>query len=301
MDSAFIGTTDMTTLFPSLIVLSFLSSAYADDRVAALQSLDRDLQASIRSLKSDITVFHYRFKNEASGQDDLAALKRTADRFQSAPYNGEAFGDGLYAAANPFISAHYGGASGLTGGNRSVDWKLAVITLKAGTKVLDLHQESKDLLTGNYVQLSSETLTLLAKAYSCRVKEARARFSTIFFSPPACLEVLKDFIRTREISAIIYDWGQSQIEGCADHSAATVIYDGKILDASTVEVFTAESATRSPTQRFLFTAARENRGIVFAFYTQSKFMLRAWEKLGLVPEHRNPAYRAWRDSMLYCR
>lgn len=279
--------------FVIITFLSIVSLCGADDKLEAINSLQKDFQTSILNLEDDKLVFNYRdFSVQQNKTFDQAILdmKNKANSFYFKSYSGGQMGNGLYAASNPFQSSNYGGDS----------WLLSIITIPAGTKVLDIHKESSDWKDGNRITLSKQTVSLLKQAFKCDILNETSHFTIAFLFSPQCLNAFKEFVKEFKISAVIYDWSKSAVDGCNETSAAMVIYDQDIFNEKNVKFLGDISTDDLQMKKIIKKSAFDNKNKVFEFGAPTDFMLRYLQSISISDTKDQEIYEKWREKMLFC-
>ena len=202
-----------------------------DTAAATLVSV---LQSRLVLLDRDVTTFHY----ESASYPTLPTLDQVHGQltggperfFNTALYNGDMQGIGLYLATDPSSSRSYGNSEPF----------LYVIPLKKGTRILNLEKSStsqelqviKDLAT-NYACLSADDYQANFDSFSDVTKAFRNSKRL------ECRTIITDAFAQMGVEAILYSYSSdSYARGCRMRNEAFNLLSSRAIKMNEVALFT---------------------------------------------------------------
>jgi hypothetical protein len=209
------------TLKFSLAALAWVVSASTaqagDDSLMSKAEIEKDLieRASpwVRKIPRDTYLFHYRPREESEKGYVVPQDQRLADHF-SAYIRGtiddpnaklrvlgfhDWFGDGLYAALDPMISANYGAPRGMWGGNDRHPWVLYRFTLRAGSRYWNI-------VSSWQVIFPKKLRKSLIAQYGCHADTLNKLLILNTEKAIPCRPLVRTIISELGVDAILYQW-----------------------------------------------------------------------------------------------
>jgi hypothetical protein len=199
-------------------VLGSVSPAFAEtDFSAGQEELQREIiekaRPWVRKFTQDTYLFHYRPRPKNSQGYVEPYDSRVVNYYNQ--YIRETidepnaslrilgfhdwFGEGVYAALDPIISANYGGPRGMWGGNDDHPWTLYRFTMREGSKYLSV-------VSWRVITFPKKLRKALRAKFGC---EATNMYDLLVLNTEKaknCRPLVRAIIAELEVDAILYPW-----------------------------------------------------------------------------------------------
>jgi hypothetical protein len=204
--------------FAIFMALGTVQAAPAEiDESSSAEEIQHDIiekaRLWIRKFNRDTYLFHYRPRPETHQGYIEPQSERTAKYYShyiretidnpSTPLRvlefHDWFGDGLYAAVDPIISANYGGRRGMWGGNDSQPWILYRFTMREGSKYLAV-------VAWHLVTFPKKMRKALQAKFGCPATNMYELLVLNTEKAKNCRPLVRAMISELEIDAILYPW-----------------------------------------------------------------------------------------------